>query len=335
VTAVWFTALALVLAGPLPAALARARWTWQVPRAALVLWQAVALAAVLATLGAGLASLTLLFTEQPGFPFLARHGLVQTTLIGFGSLFVAVVTLRFWAVAVLTGVRTRRRRARHRELVDLLHRTETIGEVDRALLGQTGVRVLTGPGRVAYCVPGVRSRVVVSDEVLQALTPQEVRAVLAHERAHLRARHDLVLEAFTALHASFPRVVSSRAALDTVRLLVEMLADDAARRRAGSVPLARALVALAGGPGPGVGAAAGGSAGRACDAALGVGAAGRDTSEMPLGSSALQRVRRLAERPPRRGLSAVVYSAAVVVLAAPTVAIAVPWLRASWRALAG
>jgi len=197
--------------------------------------------------------------------------------------------------------------------------------------------VLTGPGRVAYCVPGVRSRVVVSDEVLQALTAQEVRAVLAHERAHLRARHDLVLEAFTALHASFPRVVSSRAALDTVRLLVEMLADDAARRRAGSLPLARALVALAGGPGPGAatGAAAGGSAGRACDAAQGLGASGRDTSEMPLGSSALQRVRRLGEQPPRRGLSAVVYAAAVVVLAAPTVAIAVPWLRASWRAFAG
>ncbi|NAZ76398.1 M48 family metalloprotease [Kineococcus sp. T13] len=306
-TAVWFAALALLLAGPLPALLARARWTWQVPRAALVLWQAIALGAVLATLGAGLASLSLLFTEEPGFPFLARHGVVQTTLIGLGSALVAVVTVRFWVVATLVGIRTRRRRNRHREMVDLLHRKESTGEVDQALLSQTGVRVLTGPGRVAYCVPGVRSRVVVSDAVLQQLTPEEVRAVLAHERAHLRARHDLVLEGFTALHAAFPRFVSSQAALDSVRLLVEMLADDSARRRTGSAPLARALVALAGQP----------------DA----------SAEMPVGSGALARVRRLSESPPPRGLSLAAYVAAALVLGGPTLAVAVPWLEASYRAL--
>ncbi|WP_380176303.1 M56 family metallopeptidase [Kineococcus sp. DHX-1] len=308
-TAVWFAALALLLAGPVPALLARARWTWQVPRAALVLWQAIALGAVLATLGAGLASLSLLFTEEPGFPFLERHGVVQTTLIGLGSALVTIVTVRFWVVATLVGIRTRRRRNRHRDLVDLLHRNESVSEVDAALLSGTGVRVLSGPGRVAYCVPGVRSRVVVSDAMLASLTPEEVRAVLAHERAHLRARHDLVLEGFTALHAAFPRFVSSQAALDSVRLLVEMLADDAARRRAGSQPLARALVALAGTDEPG--------------------------REMPVGSAALARVRRLAARPPRRGLSVLTYATAAVVLGGPTLAIAVPWLEASYRALAG
>ncbi|MGI4896332.1 MAG: M56 family metallopeptidase [Janthinobacterium lividum] len=305
-TAVWFAALALLLAGPVPALLARARWTGQVPRAALVLWQAIALGAVLATLGAGLAALTLLVTEQPGLPFLARHGVVQTTLIGLGTALVAVVTVRFWVVATLVGVRTRRRRTRHREMVDLLHCKEAIGGVDTALWSETGVRVLTGPGRVAYCVPGVRSRVVVSDAVLHTLTAPEVRAVLAHERAHLRARHDLVLEGFTALHASFPRVVSSRAALEAVRLLVEMLADDSARRRTGSLPLANALVALAGSP--------------------------RGSSEMHVASSALARVRRLAQ-PRRPGLSVLVYVGAVVILLAPTLAIAVPWLQASAHVL--
>jgi Zn-dependent protease with chaperone function len=308
-SAVWFAALALLLAGPVPALLARARWTWQVPRPALVLWQAIALAAVLATLGAGLASLSLLFTEEPGFPFLERHGWVQTTLIGLGSSLVAVVTVRFWIVATLVGIRTRRRRNRHRDMVDLLHRKESTSEVDAALLSETGVRVLTGPGRVAYCVPGVRSRVVVSDAMLNQLTPEEVRAVLAHERAHLRARHDLVLEGFTALHAAFPRFVSSQAALDSVRLLVEMLADDSARRHTGSLPLARALVAMAGSP------------------------AGE--SEMPVGSSALARVRRLAARPARRGLSVLTYAAAAVVLGGPTLAVAVPWLLTSYHALLG
>ncbi|WP_432507560.1 M56 family metallopeptidase [Kineococcus arenarius] len=331
-TAFWFAALAVLLAGPVPALLARARWTWRVPRAALVLWQSVALAAVLATLGAGLSSLTMLFTEQPGLPFLARHGLAQTTLIGLGTALVAVVTVRFWAVAALVGVRTRRRRRHHREMVDLLHHRDAASVVDRALLGEAGarvLRVLTGPARVAYCVPGVGgNRVVISDAVLRELSPEEVGAVLAHEQAHLRARHDLVLEAFTVLHAAFPRVVSSRTALDTVRLLVEMLADDAARRRTGSLPLARALVQLASAPGEGGGEGAEGQGG------------------LRVGADAVTRVRRLADEtpdgtdgrtgcPPHRGLAAAAYTAAGCVLGVPTLAIAVPWLTASWRAFAG
>lgn len=85
----------------------------------------------------------------------------------------------------------------------------------------------------------------------------EVTAIVAHERAHLRARHDLVLEAFTAVHDAFPVIVRSKSALDAVKLLVELLADDAAVRTAGPTPLARALVACAGGPTP-VGAMAAG-----------------------------------------------------------------------------
>jgi len=104
---------------------------------------------------------------------------------------------------------------------------------------------------VAYCVPAVRqSRVVLSDGALRALAPDEVAAVLAHEEAHLRARHDLVLDTFTALHRAFPIAVRSNVPLDEARLLVELLADDAARRRTGAVPLARALVAMAAAPVP-------------------------------------------------------------------------------------
>jgi Zn-dependent protease with chaperone function len=72
-------------------------------------------------------------------------------------------------------------------------------------------------------------------------------AILTHERAHLRARHDLVLEMFIAVHAAFPRFVRSAHALNAVQLLIELLADDAAVRAAGPTPLARALVACASG----------------------------------------------------------------------------------------
>ena len=49
---------------------------------------------------------------------------------------------------------------------------------------------------------------------------------------------------------AFPRWVRSDVALEQARTLVELLADDDARRRNGPRPLARALVALAGAPAP-------------------------------------------------------------------------------------
>src|SRR5918995_649982 len=53
---VWLAVLALALAGPVPLGLARARWPQRVPRAAIVLWQAIAVAAVLAAVGSALAA---------------------------------------------------------------------------------------------------------------------------------------------------------------------------------------------------------------------------------------------------------------------------------------
>src|SRR5690606_41417310 len=44
VSALAFSLLALLLAGPVPALLARAAWPLRAPRAAIVLWQAIALA---------------------------------------------------------------------------------------------------------------------------------------------------------------------------------------------------------------------------------------------------------------------------------------------------
>lgn len=126
-------------------------------------------------------------------------------------------------------------------------------------------------------------------------------AILSHERAHLRARHDLVLEAFTAVHTAFPRVVRSANALGAVRLLIEVLADDAALRRTGPAPLGRALVACAAGPVP----------------AGALGAGDTDT---------VLRVRRLAGRPNSRAFAAAAYIAAVGIVGIPTVALAVPWL---------
>jgi Zn-dependent protease with chaperone function len=293
-----FTLLAALLVGPVPALLARAKWPLRAPRAAVVLWQAVALAAVLSAFSAGIAIASrLLMPGADGRPTASIVGDVHRLGWLLTALYVAVfaVTLsvgaRLAIAAMRVAVATRRRRAHHRMLVDLLGLTG----------GASDLRILEVAQPLAYCLPGVRRRVVVSEGTLTALTDAEVAAILRHERAHLRARHDLVLEAFIAVHAAFPRFVRSASALDAVRLLVELLADDAAVRAAGRTPLARALVACASGHAPSGALAAG-------------------------GSNTVLRVRRLSGRGNSLTLSAAAYLAAAAVLVVPTVSLAVPWL---------
>ena len=159
-----------------------------------------------------------------------------------------LVGVRLVVAVVRVAIATRRRRAHHRMLVDLLGVAHDSAP-PRPVRGPASCASSDVAQPLAYCLPGVRSRVVVSEGTLSSLDDAEVAAILTHERAHLRARHDLVLEAFTAVHAAFPRFVRSASALDAVRLLIELLADDAAVRAAGPTPLARALVACAAGPG--------------------------------------------------------------------------------------
>src|SRR5439155_955967 len=75
-------------------------------------------------------------------------------------------------------------RRRHRVLLSLLAHGDP--KVPGAL-------VVDSPAAAAYCVPGLRSRIVISAGALALLDAAELAAVLAHERAHVRARHDLVL----------------------------------------------------------------------------------------------------------------------------------------------
>ena len=296
-SALAFTLVALLLVGPVPALLARATWPMRAPRASIVLWQSIALAAVLSAFSAGIAIASRLFVpgadgrptatitseiEVLGWPLWITYVLVfaLTLLIG-ARLMVAVVQV---------AIATRRRRSHHRMVVDLVGKSQ-----------KSGLRVLDVAEPLAYCLPGVRSRVVVSEGTLTTLADKEITAILSHERAHLRARHDLVLEMFTAVHAAFPRFVRSANALDAVRLLIEMLADDAAVRAAGPTPLARALVACA--------------AGRTPAGALAAG-----------GPTTVLRVRRLGGRGNSIVAAIGAYLAAVAVLVTPTVALAVPWL---------
>ncbi|MGY1944176.1 M56 family metallopeptidase [Nocardia asiatica] len=300
-TAPVFAGLALLLAGPAPALLSRATWTYRTPRAALVLWQAIALAAVLSAFGSGLAIAAELLVPGPdGRPTTAPTREIDALglPLWLAYVFVFALTLlvgaRLIYAVVRVGVHTRRRRARHRMLVDLLDQS---GPYRRA----ADIRVLAATEPIAYCLPGLRQRVVLSEGTLTNLADAEITAIVSHERSHLRARHDLVLEAFTAVHEAFPRVVRSKAALGSVKLLIELLADDSAVKVTGPKPLARALVACAKSTAPQGALAAG-------------------------GPTTLIRIQRLSERIGDVRIAAAAYLGSAAILVVPTLAVAVPWL---------
>ncbi|MEU6796695.1 M56 family metallopeptidase, partial [Nonomuraea wenchangensis] len=112
--------------------------------------------------------------------------------------------------------------------------------------------------RLAYCLPGRNGHAVITTGALRSLAPEQVAAVLAHERAHLRGRHHLVLAAAEALARAFPRLPLFEQARVEVARLVELLADDVAARRHSRVHIAAALVGLATGRVPAFALGAGG-----------------------------------------------------------------------------
>jgi Zn-dependent protease with chaperone function len=293
VTPVWLGLIGLALALPVPAVLARMSWPQLSPAAGIVLWQSLALAAVLAISGAALSTALWLVTEDRlTWWRIALH----VVILGIGVL----VWARFWWAAWHVWRETQARRQRHRELVDLL------GQPHGAL---PAVRILAEQTPVAYCIPRLRdARVVISQGTLDALDEDALLAVLEHERAHVRTRHDLVLEAFGVLHRAFPRPLRTDAPLRQSQVLVELMADDSARKVAGDQALARAIVALAGGVTP-------------------AGALGA-------GSAALMRLERLRdESRPRRWAGALSLAISLVVLVAPTVLLAIPWMFHAWQTL--
>src|SRR3984957_7121698 len=153
----------------------------------------------------------------------------------------ALLALLCWVLIASAGAVLRDRR-RHRALLSLLAHGDP--KVPGAL-------VVDYPAAAAYCVPGLRSRIVISAGALDLLDQAELAAVLAHERAHLRERHDLVLLPFTALARAFPWSVLVQRSYASVALLVEMLADDHAARRRPARELVTALIRVgaAGSPG--------------------------------------------------------------------------------------
>ena len=245
VAAVLLGILAVMLAWPAPIVLGRATWPLRAPGAALLLWQSIALAGGLSILGA---LLTLGLLPYGGSLPRASRAFVSSivsgrAIYGPNALYLlalgAAILLGAHLVLnlVLTIVATERQRRRHRQLLMLLASPDP---------SRPDTQLIDNRVPVAYCLPGARSITVFSEGLLELLTPEQLGAVVAHERAHSNQRHDLLLIAFRAWHMSLPWFPTAYRAEREVGLLVEVLADDRARRLVANETLATAISLVTG-----------------------------------------------------------------------------------------
>ncbi|MFC7585053.1 M56 family metallopeptidase [Nonomuraea antimicrobica] len=246
--AVVLAAYGVLAALCLPRLLRRAAWADRAPRLAIAMWlaagasviasavlSALAVAVPAAAVGHGLAELfaacaALLGDETALGSAGARAGLAVS-----GLLLVRVAAV---GASVLFGARRERRR--HAAALSPLGRHDL--DLDALVVDYDEC--------LAYCLPGRKGHAVITTGALRSLAPEQVAVVLAHERAHLRGRHHLLLAAAETPALAFPRLPLFEQARAEVARLVELLADDVAARRHQRIHLATALVRLATGKTP-------------------------------------------------------------------------------------
>ncbi|WP_336713575.1 M56 family metallopeptidase [Arthrobacter sp. USHLN218] len=308
-------ALAVILAWPVPVMLSRARWPARAPKTALILWQAIALAGGLSMIGAmltwgleplgdnllaglrGLTALLASYQPAPGLDLIHVFALSAALLLGVHLVF----------TLLLTYYRIAKQRHRHRTLLNLL--SSPAKDSPRTL-------VINHPAPVAYCLPGGSGSVtVLSEGLMELLTPAELQSVLQHERAHLNQRHDLLLWAFAAWRAALPWLPTSQLAQRAVNELIEMLADDAALETTDRPTLIRAVALVAGGERP-----AGSAAGAPARELL--------SPEEAQALTSANRLRRLLTpmAPLGKAAQSLVLAGAALLLAVPTVLLLAPGL---------
>lgn len=214
------------------------------PQTALALWLVLDASIVLSLLLAAAAPVLGAAPVGAGLGRLLSACVVSLTRAygggGDGATHLAVAVGGLSAVAgllllVLSGaVMAVRARRRHAQGVSLAGRYSA----------DLGAWVLDHQEPLVYCLAGKERGIVVTTGALARLDSNQLAAVLAHERAHLRGHHAPMVTFTQGLRRSLGWIPAVQAAAEEVGTLVEFCADDAARRSTDGRTVATALLAL-------------------------------------------------------------------------------------------
>jgi Zn-dependent protease with chaperone function len=238
--------------------LGQAGWTSRAPLLAIAAYLTAAWSVIAAL---GLAGLTLAvhatalgggLSHLIGACVLRIRALYATpggaTVAGLGLVLAGAVLARAAVTAAAHQRAAGREARRHAETARL------VGHPEPGL----GATLVDHPQPAAYCVAGRHPTVILTTGAVQALDPDQLDAVLAHEQAHLAGHHHRLRAMARIARQVLPFLPLMREADEQVARLVELHADDKATRARDPEALAAALVVLATGasPAPALAAAA-------------------------------------------------------------------------------
>lgn len=224
------TALLIFLFAPI--VLTVGRWQLHYPRTALTLWFGALFAGCAALVGSLIAVVAAALAAAA-----AQHAVEAFVVTVLAWLSLGTVG----GVLAIVAAASEPIAEAHRDVVRQFAPVVT----SRELRGGVVMAKFQGSEPIACAVGGREPMILVSSALELALTPAEVQAVLAHEYAHLQGRHHWALRIAQVNSACLPRGLAAGAVLKrATKLLVELMADDAAARQAGAVNLANALTKL-------------------------------------------------------------------------------------------
>lgn len=232
-------AYAVLVAVLTPSALGRGHWQIRRPLPALVLWQAACLSALCALVAAIVLSTARVVgttREAGGWPS-GRVAMLTTLLawVGLGIVAGIVALMKQQSEPILCSARDLG--AEVRALVDVAgYRSELREGVTVHFVESSRVFACASPGRDPV--------IVVSSALADALDAPQVEAVVEHEYAHLRERHNVALRLAELNAAWWPRLAGAEALSRATTLMVELVADDRAADRCGTENLADALLRI-------------------------------------------------------------------------------------------
>lgn len=195
-----------------------------------------ALAAALLALAAALSALSLAPPPVAELVAACRRFLLPD--VGLGA--VVILSLASLGIAVVfLGAR-----AVIRQLAAYRRFRRTLRPLDGVIIAGTPVTLIDQPRPEAFCAGYLRPHVYLSTGARDALTPEELEAVILHERHHLQRRDPLRISAIRTLAEALFFVPVLRRLAVRYTDFAELAADDAAIRARSAPALASALLAF-------------------------------------------------------------------------------------------
>jgi len=239
---------AIAVAWVLPLLLVRLSERGVSPRLGLTAW----LAAIFSAIASATVALALLArVVVAGWPAFARTVCESVTadtcppaLYRSAAYELGLAAIAFLGGALLIILGWRYGRSMRRSTVRTRAHAEAARITGHPITGAKPTYVLDAAQPAVYCVPGRPPTIILTTGALTVLDPEQLTAVLAHERAHLSGRHHLLLAITRSLAAAVPLIPLFTRGTSAVARLAEMRADDIAARH-GRRPLLTALLAMA------------------------------------------------------------------------------------------